>query len=470
MLRISWLPFNFNPIYQRYRFIALSVYCVVFLAGIVDRIYGGIGKASIIDAPEQWRFIIFLIAMLILLIVEFLSLGHKSFGLFNRFQLVSFLIRLLPILTVFLITDLHYTRVLFLIIVLHSYLSISKLLSYGIVILGMLALLILSIVDPILMGGAPPPHITKNSEIIAPAETLMGTSPKVIETEQQVEFLPGPSKQSNSLGGLIDNLMGSFIPLLFTLLLAREMVQALRNQQILEQLNGELEASHTKLEDYAEKVAELATTEERIRLARDIHDGLGHHLAATNIQLEKAIGYRERDPNRSLEALNHAQRSVQDALLDVRESVSSLREEGETFSFDESVAALVRRMKHSELDIKLNKSGKSAEYSKLALMTLYRVIQEGLTNIHKHANASQAVINLDFSDTEVILEITDNGLGFDSEAWAQVSTSSFGLKGLQERLVLVGGSMRINSKVRQTTLEAKLPKVTSFVKATKKSV
>ena len=448
---MSWLSLDFNPIYQRYRFITLAVYGVVLLAGIVDWIYGGIGRSSLIEAPQQLRFIIFLIAMLGLFTMELLGVGHKSFGLSNKSQLFSFAVRLALIITVFLFTDLHYTRMLFLIIVLHSYLAISKILSYGIVILGMVALLTLSIKEPVLMGLVIPPQTTKT--------TLAG---------QQAELAQKPPrKASTNWGNLIDSMMGSFIPLLFTVLLARSMTQTWQDQQQLEKLNESLETSHKQLQDYANRVGELAATEERIRLARDIHDGLGHHLAATNIQLEKAMGYRELDTNRSLEALKNAQRSVQDALLDVRESVSSLREEGDTFSFDVSVDGLIRRMKHSELDIKFNNRGSSDEYSKLALMTLYRVIQEGLTNIHKHARASQAIITLDFSDTEAILEISDNGQGFDSEEWLRNPNGSFGLQGLQERLTLAGGNMKIYSKFQKTTLEAKLPKTTVATKVVK---
>ncbi|WP_228040124.1 sensor histidine kinase [Nodosilinea sp. LEGE 07088] len=128
------------------------------------------------------------------------------------------------------------------------------------------------------------------------------------------------------------------------------MSQATQAQQKLAGLLTSLEASHTQLQHYAARVADLATTEERNRLARDIHDSLGHHLAAINIQLEKANAYRERDPSRAYEAVDHAKRTVQAALKDVRESVSSLRQDNEPFLFQETLNDLLRRMRHSELE------------------------------------------------------------------------------------------------------------------------
>src|SRR5205814_655022 len=85
------------------------------------------------------------------------------------------------------------------------------------------------------------------------------------------------------------------------------------------------EASRARAEAYAGQVAELAAITERNRLARDIHDSLGHHLTAIAIQLEKATAFRQRDPTASEQALVDARRSTQYALEDVRQSVGQIR-------------------------------------------------------------------------------------------------------------------------------------------------
>ncbi|MGL4610156.1 MAG: sensor histidine kinase [Trueperaceae bacterium] len=445
MVSFSQRLTRFNPVYQRYRFIALAIYLAVLVAGVIDWAYGGIGGGSLIRAAEQVRGAVFMGAMVLLIGLELAGFGKASFEPSSKPNLLAFAFRALPFATIFLVSDLKYIRILFLILVLYSYLGVHRWVSYALALLGITILLSLSIANPVVMGILPAPR------------------PNV----QQGQVPPRPETPPLNVGQLLDRSMGSIIALFFTLLLARALAQTLQDKQKLEELNGSLEASHLQLQHYANRVADLATTEERNRLARDIHDSLGHHLAAINIQLEKASAYKERDPKRSREALGHAQRSVQDALKDVRQSVASLRDDGGAFSFDDALITLIQRMRHSELDISLNKIGDHSGYSKLTLMTLYRVIQEGLTNVHKHAGASKVNITLDFSGQNALLELNDNGRGFAREG-QDSEQATFGLKGLQERLSLVGGQLRIASQVHQeqnsssqeqgTKLQATIPK------------
>ena len=236
---------------------------------------------------------------------------------------------------------------------------------------------------------------------------------------------------------------------------ARALSQATQAQQKLSGLLSSLEASHVQLKQYSNQVADLAATEERNRLARDIHDSLGHHLAAINIQLEKANAYKQRDPNRAYEAVNHAQRTVQDALKAVRESVASLRQERGSFSFKESLKELITRMNHSELCITLEQTGDCSHYSRLKLMTLYRVVQEGLTNVHQLAHASQVNIVISFGPQAAHLKLTDNGTGFDTTAWKTKTQQPIaqGLTGLQERVSLVGGTLSVESHTQGTAVK-----------------
>src|SRR5947207_5897144 len=101
----------------------------------------------------------------------------------------------------------------------------------------------------------------------------------------------------------------------------REQASRIRAEELL----AEVERSHRQLQAYAERVAELATTEERNRVAREIHDGLGHALIAITLQLEKALVYQEKQPGIALQAVSDAKQVAKDALQDVRRSVSVLR-------------------------------------------------------------------------------------------------------------------------------------------------
>ncbi|WP_299403023.1 sensor histidine kinase [Acaryochloris sp. IP29b_bin.148] len=417
---------DLNLLYQRYRLIALAVYTAVLLAGVLDWVDGGIGPRSVVEAPEYLRFLVFVTMVLALIGLELWMVGKSSFAASDKIEPIPFSVKLILFTAACLVTDLHYSQILFLPILLYCYLAVSRRLSYCIALLGVIALFGLNAANIGHIRPLPPPLVN-------------GNSPK--------------------MGGLVDRSTGSLITLLFTLLLAQAMSQAIQAQQKLTGLLTSLEASHKQLQHYSKHVADLAATEERNRLARDIHDSLGHHLAAINIQLAKASAYKERDPDRAYEAVKHAQHAVQDALRDVRESVSSLRQAGSSFSFQESLNDLIRRMDHSELDLSLNQTGDSLRYSRLKLMTLYRVIQEGLTNIHKHAGASQAHIALDFGSHDINLELTDNGSGFDSVAWEsrENQQTTLGLIGLKERLSLVGGTLSITSRPQGTKLSVSIP-------------
>ena len=97
-----------------------------------------------------------------------------------------------------------------------------------------------------------------------------------------------------------------------------------------------------ELEEYAARVAELSAATERNRLARDIHDSLGHHLTAMSVQLEMASDFRALDPDAAQRALNEARRSVRLALGDVRQSVRALRDEAARPSLSAALAGLAR--------------------------------------------------------------------------------------------------------------------------------
>ncbi|MDX1414261.1 MAG: sensor histidine kinase [Candidatus Promineifilaceae bacterium] len=222
-------------------------------------------------------------------------------------------------------------------------------------------------------------------------------------------------------------------------------------------LYEELAQSHQQLQDYADQVAEVAAADERNRLARDIHDSLGHHLTAISIQLEKAIAYQDRDSSQSAEALYNARRTTREALQEVRQSVGTLRQANKPFNLTAALQDLIQRMEHHQLYIDLNITGDETRFSTFAQMTLYRLVQEGLTNIHKHAGATQANITIHFMEQKIAARISDNGRGFDPIGTR--SNGHYGLQGIRERIALVDGTFNIDSSPDAgTTLTASIPK------------
>jgi len=228
-----------------------------------------------------------------------------------------------------------------------------------------------------------------------------------------------------------------------------------------EELFAELEVSHRQLKEYAGQVAELATTRERNRLARDIHDTLGHYLTVINVQLEKALAFRDKKPREADQAVSDAKRLASEALQDVRRSVGALRTIQELPEFIQSLTELVERVRNDTCAIELHIEGDEASFSKQGLLALYRAVQEGLTNVQRHAGASHTWIDLHFGDQEATLILRDNGHGFDAASWQHAEpgrNGGYGLQGLLERLELFGGDLQIESTPAQgTTLRVTLP-------------
>ncbi len=277
-------------------------------------------------------------------------------------------------------------------------------------------------------------------------------------------------------GGLEMRLDSLTVVVIFTLLLifvyviAGHIDRDQRSRQQMRRLLDQLAESHRQLQDYAGRVAELAAAAERNRLARDIHDSLGHYLTAISIQLEKAQAYRGRNPAEADRAIRDAQETARAALQDVRQSVSTLRDAGDRFSLRQSLAELTGRMAGGTLEITYSVEGDETDYAGPVLTVLYRVAQEGLTNAQRHAQARHAVLDVRLGKTEAQLRLRDDGIGFDTarlDAQAAPGQGGYGLQGLRERLEMVRGQMDITSDQRTgTEITVTVPKYLAQVAAT----
>jgi signal transduction histidine kinase len=239
-------------------------------------------------------------------------------------------------------------------------------------------------------------------------------------------------------------------------LIRQERTSRLRAETLLH----ELEASHRQLQNYAEQVAELATMEERNRLAREIHDSLGHYLTVINVQLEKAIAFKARDAEAADQALKDAKHLASEALKDIRLSVGTLRSTPEKFSLAQALAELVAHLENGQMTIDLQIEGDETGFSKQSLQTLYRAAQEGLTNIQKHAQANRVAVHIKLEDQQASLVISDDGQGFDPAIWVESKQENhYGLQGIRERLELMRGSFKVESSpTHGTSLLVTVPK------------
>jgi signal transduction histidine kinase len=214
-------------------------------------------------------------------------------------------------------------------------------------------------------------------------------------------------------------------------------------QKEAESLAAQLAEANDRLSAYAVQAGELATTQERNRLAREIHDNLGHYLTVANVQIKAAQAVMDKDPARARLALDRAAQLTQDGLGAVRQSVATLRESPVgAVPLPEAVAALAAETQAAGIVAELVIDGQPRPLDARAELTLYRAAQEGLTNVRKHARASRVDLWLDYRDpAAVALTLRDNGLGSDPAA----ESTGFGLLGLHERARQLGGRLTVET-------------------------
>lgn len=188
--------------------------------------------------------------------------------------------------------------------------------------------------------------------------------------------------------------------------------------------------------------AELARVDERNRLAQDLHDSLGHNLLACSIQLRSAEANQHRDPQAATRSMGLAGRAVADALADTRLAVDSIRADGAGFSLERSLHELVERAAPPSLTIDIDLRGDHRGVDHLTQITLYRVAQEALTNVVRHADAGVATIRSTVDQSTAILQITDDGNGFE----APESVTGGGLASMRERLARIGGRLDVETE------------------------
>ncbi|HEY9596544.1 MAG TPA: sensor histidine kinase [Cyanophyceae cyanobacterium] len=215
------------------------------------------------------------------------------------------------------------------------------------------------------------------------------------------------------------------------------------NAMIAERQSREkLAIANEQLRKYALRIENQATLQERNRIARDIHDSLGHSLTALNLQLETALKLWSSDPTRAAPFLKQAKQLGSQALQEVRQSVSTLRSDPmQGRSLEKAITSLVEEFQRTTGISPVCNIYLSYPLSLELTTTIYRIVQEALTNICKYASATQVKIQLTRSATELHLMIEDNGNGFNLDK----TTTGFGLQGMRERTLALGGQFDINS-------------------------
>jgi len=193
----------------------------------------------------------------------------------------------------------------------------------------------------------------------------------------------------------------------------------------------------------AEQSALLARSDERTRLAREIHDTLAQGLTAIALQIETAIQHVGRDPARVRERLEKALATARENLDEARRSVTNLRAgalEGRPLA--QALASLVREFtSESGIRVTLETRG-SCALTLPVEAELYRIAEQALANVRQHAGAKSVKIALACTPRSTSLTIEDDGVGFDIR---RVPADRHGIEGMRERARIAGGTLRITS-------------------------
>jgi signal transduction histidine kinase len=203
-------------------------------------------------------------------------------------------------------------------------------------------------------------------------------------------------------------------------------------------------AEHTREEE-----AERRVMEERLRIARELHDVLAHHVALINVQAGVAAHVLEADPAQAREALAHIRQAGRSALEELRTTVGLLRRPNarpdhptpqtapEPVPGLDRLPQLIASFTATGLQIDQHVEGETRELPATVDLTAYRIVQEALTNVRKHApEAAAVVVRLTYLPGEFRLEVSDSG----TSAPPHTAGTGHGLLGMRERALSVGGA------------------------------
>jgi len=198
-----------------------------------------------------------------------------------------------------------------------------------------------------------------------------------------------------------------------------------------------LEVINIQLQDYARKSQETAKIKERNRLAREIHDTIGHTLTGIATGLEACIALSEINISKMKLQMIKISELARSGLLDVRRSMNELRPDAlERYSLIAAISKLSKDINEcTNTKVEIQIVGQVYKMGADEEETVYRIVQEGITNAVRHGAASEIIVTLEFSKNNLQIKIEDDGIG------AEEIQEGFGLRHIRERVEMLGGEV-----------------------------
>jgi len=242
--------------------------------------------------------------------------------------------------------------------------------------------------------------------------------------------------------GIIYFLLATFIAIIREAEAAREESQ---KQQ------AELQTAHRQLQSYTAQAEELAVLQDRNRLARNLHDSVTQTIFSMRLTAEAANMLQEQNPARVGAELQKLQSLAKSALAEMRSLIFELRPTAVTaLGLVPALRQLVVTLERQyglKVDLRVNGDPQLTESE---AQRLFRISQEALNNVVKHAQTDKAVLSIRFDNGRVLIQVEDQGIGFAPED-IRAEEGHMGLSGMQERVDAMGGTMIVDSHPDQGT-------------------
>jgi signal transduction histidine kinase len=194
--------------------------------------------------------------------------------------------------------------------------------------------------------------------------------------------------------------------------------------------------------------ARIAVGDERARIARELHDVVAHSVGVIVLQAEGARRVFERDPERAREALESIERTARTALADMRRSLGVLRREDDERALApqpgvDDLNGLIEEARAGGLTVQFAVEGERVPLPQAIDLSAYRIVQEALTNVLKHASAARALVTVRYLGDELEVEVADDGAGAPARA---ADGSGLGIVGMRERVEAHGGRLHAGAE------------------------
>lgn len=243
----------------------------------------------------------------------------------------------------------------------------------------------------------------------------------------------------------LESLMVCLNVLLFVLYMILLFTSQKDENERIRKLNEQLNQANDQLRDYAINMERMTEMRERNRLAREIHDTLGHTLTGIIMGTDAGLALFDVAPEESKKRMQIVAQSARDGLTDVRRSIKALRPDAlERSSLPLALEELVENFRlTTSAQIAYSQEAKELNLDLDEEDTLYRVVQEGLTNAVRHGKADRIEIRITRNEDVISVVVRDNGTG------CAKPEEGFGLRHMRERLEMLGGTMSYGNLSRE---------------------